>query len=217
MSISGAFLVLFMLFHLCMNIVLIFSAEAYNMICAFLGANWYALAGTLVLGAGVLVHVLYATWLTLQNRAARGRQRYDVTRSEEGVSWASKNMYILGLVIVCGLLLHLFNFWYNMQWTEIIGRHENQFGLSPTDGAGLIARLFSNPLYCLVYLVWLGAIWFHLTHGLWSMFQTTGWANKKWYPRLKCIANIVATLMVLGFASIVVVMYLRSLGVILFW
>ena len=53
MSITGCFLVLFILFHMSMNIVAIFSPEAYNTVCAFLGANWYALVGTLVLFAGI--------------------------------------------------------------------------------------------------------------------------------------------------------------------
>ena len=213
MSISGCFLILFLLFHLCMNLVVVFDAESYDMICEFLGANWYALVGTLVLAAGVALHVIYATWLTLQNRMARGKQRYAVTTTEQGVSWASKNMYILGLVVACGLLLHLYNFWYNMQFTEIMGRQFNAQGTSPTDGAALVAGLFSQPVYCLIYIVWLVGIWFHLTHGMWSMFQTTGWANQKWYPRLKAIANVLATLMMLGFALVVVIFWLRSAGI----
>ena len=68
MSISGLFLVFFLLFHMSMNIVAIISGEAYNMICEFLGANWYALAGTLVLAAGVVVHIVYAFILTLKNQ-----------------------------------------------------------------------------------------------------------------------------------------------------
>mgnify|MGYP002453449656 CR=1 FL=1 len=51
MSVTGCFLVLFILFHMSMNIVAIISPEAYNMICALLGANWYALAGTAVLAS----------------------------------------------------------------------------------------------------------------------------------------------------------------------
>ena len=60
MSISGCFLVLFILFHMSMNIAAIFSAEAYNAICGFLGANWYALVATVVLAGGVFVHFAYA-------------------------------------------------------------------------------------------------------------------------------------------------------------
>ena len=76
MSVSGLFLVLFLLFHMSMNLAAVFSTEAYNAICEFLGANWYALAGTLILAAGVVVHLVYATVLTLHNRSSRGSQRY---------------------------------------------------------------------------------------------------------------------------------------------
>ena len=76
MSVTGLALILFLTFHMAMNLVAIFSAEAYNMICAFLGANWYALVATAGLGFLVVVHIVYAFWLTMQNRAARGSERY---------------------------------------------------------------------------------------------------------------------------------------------
>ena len=60
MSISGLFLVLFLLFHLSMNVAAVFSGEAYNMVCSLLGSNWYAVAATLVLAAGVVIHFVYA-------------------------------------------------------------------------------------------------------------------------------------------------------------
>ena len=212
MSVSGLFLVLFLLFHMSMNLAAVFSTEAYNAICEFLGANWYALAGTLILAAGVVVHLVYATVLTLHNRSSRGSQRYAMTAEPEGVTWASRNMYVLGIIIVLGLLLHLYNFWYNMQFAEIIGNHE--LGpFPPADGAAYIAALFSSPVYCIIYLVWFAAIWFHLTHGFWSAFHTIGWDNQTWLPRLKRIAYVVATIVFLCFALVVIVFYLRSLGV----
>ncbi len=214
MSISGAFLVLFLLFHVSMNIVAVFSAEGYNVICEFLGANWYALAGTVVLAGGVAIHFLMAFYLTLVNMNARGEQRYAVSSAPKSVSWASRNMFVLGSIVILGLALHIYNFWFNMQWVEITMSHEEIAALpiGPADGAGHIAALFASPVYSAIYLVWLTALWFHLTHGIWSMFQTVGWGNKTWYPRLKCAANIVATLVCLGFAAIVVVFFLRSLG-----
>lgn len=210
MSITGLFFVLFLVFHMSMNIVVIFSPAAYNMICAFLGANWYALAGTMVLAAGFLIHLVYATVLTLQNRKARGEERYEV--SKQGVSWASRNMFVLGVVIILGLVLHLFNFWSKMQLVELMGGHENSLGLSPADGANLILYTFSNPVYVVIYLVWLVALWFHLTHGFWSAFHTIGWSNKVWLPRLKTISNIVATIIFFGFAAVVVYIFGVSLG-----
>ena len=81
MSVTGIALVLFLTFHASMNVVALFSAEGYNMICEFLGSNWYAVAATLALAALVAIHIIYAFWLTMQNRKARGNNRYDVTRS----------------------------------------------------------------------------------------------------------------------------------------
>ena len=211
MSISGCFLVLFILFHMSMNVVAIISADGYNAICGFLGANWYALAGTAVLALGVLVHFVYAIILTIQNRRARGNVRYSVTVTENGVDWASKNMLALGFVIVLGLGLHLYNFWAKVQLVELLGGHTNALGYSPADGVALIRYTFSQWYYVALYLVWFVALWFHLTHGVWSMFQTVGWANDTWYPRLKCLSNIVATLVFLGFAAVVVAFFVSSL------
>lgn len=213
MSITGCFLILFLTFHMAMNFVAIISEEAYNMVAAFLGANWYALAGTLVLAAGVAIHFIYAVLLTLQNMKARGRERYAVQKRQKGVDWASRNMFVLGLIVVIGLLIHLWNFWYNMQLQEVLGHHTNQFGVSVSDASSLLYLHFANPVYSIVYLVWFAAIWFHLTHGFWSMFQTVGWANKKWYPRLKTISNIFSTLLMIGFAAVVVVFFLRGQGI----
>lgn len=211
MSISGCALVLFVLFHMAMNLTVLFSPEAYNAICGFLGANWYALVGTVALAALVALHFVYAIILTLNNYRARGAQRYEVTVKERGVSWASKNMLVLGFIVVGGLALHLFNFWAKMQLVELTGSHANSLGLAPTDGAALIAYTFSKWYYAVLYLLWFAALWFHLTHGVWSMFQTVGWANDTWYPRLKCIANIVATIIFLCFAAVVVVFFAKSL------
>ena len=115
MSVTGIALVLFLTFHASMNVVALFSAEGYNMICEFLGSNWYAVAATLALAALVIIHIIYAFWLTMQNRKARGNNRYDVTSKPDKVEWASQNMLVLGIIVVLGMVLHLYNFWYNIQ------------------------------------------------------------------------------------------------------
>ncbi len=217
MSISGCFLVLFILFHMSMNLTMIFSREGYNMVCEFLGANWYALAATVVLAAGVFVHFVYAFILTIDNYRARGKQRYAVTVQEKGVSWASKNMLVLGIIVILGLGLHLVHFWSKMQLVEILHSSAaviNVDGVEatahPANGALLMAFTFSKWYNVVLYLVWFAALWFHLTHGVWSMFQTAGFANDTWYPRLKCAANVVATLIFLGFAIVAVLCFFKS-------
>lgn len=205
MSVTGACLVLFLLFHGAMNLVAIISEDGYNAICEFLGANWYALVGTLGLAFLAVVHICYAFALTVQNYRARGRERYAVTARQEQVEWASKNMLVLGFIILGGLVLHLCNFWAKMQLVEILGRE-------PESGVELIKYTFSQWYYVALYLLWLGALWFHLTHGVWSALHTLGWNNDVWMPRIKCIGNIVATLVVLMFAAVVVYYFGYSLG-----
>ena len=202
MSVTGLALILFLTFHGCMNIVALFSGKAYNMICEMLGANWYAVVATLGLAALAVIHIVYAFILTAQNRSARGNSRYDVATTVNAgkVEWASKNMLVLGIIIVLGLLLHLFNFWYNMMFAEIVGM---ETCLSPTDGFGWIKETFSNPVFVVLYIIWLVALWFHLSHGFWSAMQTFGWSGKIWLKRWMCIGNIYVTLLILAFIAVV--------------
>jgi succinate dehydrogenase / fumarate reductase cytochrome b subunit len=209
MSVTGLALILFLTFHMAMNLVALFSGEAYNMICAFLGANWYALVACVGLAALFVIHILYAFWLTIQNRAARGSERYAVNAKPKSVEWASQNMLVLGIIVIVGLALHFANFWYKMQFAEIIGQELGEYGA--TDGAAYIQATFGCPVFAVLYLVWLAALWFHLTHGFWSALQTLGWSNKVWFNRWRMIGNIYSTLVVLGFAAVVVIFFLKSL------
>ena len=202
MSVTGIALILFLTFHCCMNIVALFSEEGYNMICEFLGANWYAVVATLGLAALAVIHIVFAFILTAQNRTARGDNRYEVATTVNAgkVEWASKNMLVLGIIIVLGLLLHLFNFWYNMMFAEIfgiVGTH------SPADGFAYIVDTFQNPVFSILYLIWLAALWFHLSHGFWSALQTLGWNGKTWFCRWKVIGIIYVSLLILGFVVVV--------------
>ena len=255
MSVTGIALILFLTFHMSMNIVALFSGKAYNMICEFLGANWYAVVATVVLGALTVVHIVYAFILTAQNRKARGSERYAVNGSSPKVEWASKNMLVLGIIILLGLFLHLFNFWYNMMFAELFGTctpylpsdgfayiketfanpvyvvlyiiwlcaiwfhlshlfnfwynmmFAELFGTCtpylPSDGFAYIKETFANPVYVVLYIIWLCAIWFHLSHGFWSAMQTIGINGKIWFNRWRIIGLIYTSLLMLGFLIVV--------------
>ena len=200
MSVTGIALILFLTFHCCMNVVALFSGKAYNMICELLGANWYALVATLGLAALAVCHIVYAFILTAQNRRARGASHYEVTVKPEKVEWASQNMLVLGIIILLGLLLHLFNFWYNMMFAELTGM---AVGHLPSDGFAFIQDTFKNPVYVVLYLVWLAALWFHLAHGFWSSMQTLGVSGKVWFKRWQCISVVYTSLLMLAFVVVV--------------
>ena len=197
MSVTGIALVLFLTFHMSMNVVALFSGSAYNLICEFLGANWYAVVATVGLGALTVIHIVYAFILTAQNRRARGAERYAVTDWSPKVEWASRNMLVLGLIIVLGLF---FNFWYNMMFAELLHLPTR---FSPSDGFAYIQETFSNPVYVVLYVVWLAALWFHLSHGFWSAMQTLGINGKVWFDRWKTIGLVYTTLLMLGFLVVV--------------
>ncbi len=215
MSVTGLALILFLTFHMAMNLVALVSAKGYNAVCEFLGANWYALVGTGVLAVLFIIHIVYAFWLTMQNRNARGSERYAVTEKPKNVEWASQNMLVLGLIVILGLALHLVNFWSKMMLPEVahdMGMHVSTTALFyASDGVRHIQNTFANPVYVVLYLVWLGALWFHLTHGFWSALQTLGWNNKTWICRWQCISNIYSSIVVFCFALVVVVFFIKSL------
>ena len=224
MSVTGIALILFLTFHVLMNAVAIFSPEAYNKICGILGANWYAVAATLGLAALFVIHIIYAFWLTLQNKKARGNDAYEVTARPKSVEWASQNMLALGVVIACFTVLHLYQFWGRMMLAELFPCLElesvavcpmtgAEYTIAASDGWGQIMHQFGGPLgwvVLVIYLIGFGALWFHMTHGFWSAFQTLGTRNETWLPRLKSTACAWATAVALLFAVEAVIFTLKA-------
>ena len=207
MSVTGLFLILFLTFHVLMNAVAMISLDAYESVCEFLGANWYALVGTAVLAGGFVLHICYAFWLTLQNRKARGNNSYNVSKKPATVEWASQNMLVLGIIVACFLVLHLCHFWAKMQLPEVMND-------VPLGGKAALAETFTQIWVVPVYLIGFVAIWFHITHGFWSAFQSLGTTNDKWICRFKCIGWWWATIVMLLFAVQVIYFYLHFTGII---
>ena len=211
MAVTGVCLILFVTFHCLMNAVAIFSPESYNAVCEFLGANWYALIASMGLALLFIIHIIYAVWLTLQNRKARGNDRYAVTSKPKQVEWSSQNMLVLGIVILAFLVVHLIQFWARMQLMELVGSEYD--GIHPADGARLLDLAFSSWWTPVVYIIGFIALWFHMNHGFWSMFQSIGWDNGIWINRLKSISCWWTTIVVALFIIEVVVFTLRAFNV----
>lgn len=207
MSITGACLILFVTFHALMNGVALFWPQAYDMICAFLGANWYALVASMGLAALFIIHICYALWLTVQNRKARGADRYQVNGSQPQVEWSSKNMLVLGIVVLAFLAVHLIQFWAKMQLAEIAG---TEGVIPPAAGTLFLQEAFSLIWTPIVYIIGFIAIWFHMNHGFWSMFQSIGWDNTVWIPRLKKISCWWSTIVILLFVAQAIVFTINA-------
>lgn len=214
MSLSGLFLILFLCVHLALNLLLIFdnSGDLFNIGAHFMATNPLIMIMEPILALGFIIHMLWAAVLTLQNMKARP-VAYSKTSQSGNCTWASRNMFILGGLVLIFLGIHLFNFWWKI---KIAGSPL----LAPVMVGGtementyvLVSSLFkSSAIYCLIYI--LGAIFLglHLTHGFWSAFQTIGFSNDIWKKRFECLAYIFAVVIAAGF-SIIPLYFLAGLG-----
>jgi len=200
MSISGMFLMVFLLVHLTANMTSLIGGDVFNAVCHFMSTNILILIMVPVLAAGVFIHFLYALYLTLTNLMARGKERYAVSNKGPATSWASKNMFVLGLIVLGMLLIHLLHFWAKMQLMEFLGMES----ANPYD---LMVFQFSKLYVVIIYIVWFAALWFHLTHGFWSALHTIGLNNKNWMKRLQVLGYIYATVVCAGFCIIPLYFY----------
>jgi succinate dehydrogenase (or fumarate reductase) cytochrome b subunit, b558 family len=223
-SISGAFLVIFLLLHGTINFFSVidsftgkygiaanddklFSAGdgLFKLGCDFMSTGFISIMVP-ILALGFLVHIIYGCWLSYQNIKARGgMKRYEVPSKAAADSWSAKNMFVLGIIILGFICFHLTHFWAKMQLPEMfgIGNYENNPYL-------LLNVTFGHWWVLVLYIIWFGAIWLHLVHGFWSMFQTVGWSGQTWFKRLKVIGVIVATLIVLLFVATAVNAFIQA-------
>ena len=221
-SVSGAFLIIFLLLHGTINFFSVidslngkFGKVAADSMPYSHGDGWFQLGCDFmsspvidimvpILALGFLIHILYGCWLSYENVVKRGGlKRYEVASKAKNDSWSAKNMAVLGVVVLGFLAFHLTHFWAKMQLQEFMGGEaENPYFL--------LINTFRHWWVLALYIVWFVAIWLHLNHGFWSMFQTIGWNNKKWLKRLKVIGSIVATIIILLFICTAVNAYIEA-------
>lgn len=223
-AVSGAFLIVFLLLHATINFFSVidsftgkFGAVAaddklfsagdglFKLGCDFMSTPVISIMVP-VLALGFLVHIVYGCWLTFQNVRARGGfKRYEVSSKAAADSWSARNMFVLGIVILGIVFFHLFHFWAKMQMPELlhIGTFENNPYL-------LLTTVLGKWWILVIYLIWFAAVWFHLTHGFWSMFQTVGWDGSVWFKRVKVIGIIFASLICLMFLTVGVNAFIQA-------
>ena len=211
-SISGSFLIIFLLLHGTINFFSVIDTFTgkfgapdglFQKGCDFMALPIVDIMVP-ILALGFFVHILYGCWLTWQNVKARGGvKRYEVSSKAATDSWSARNMFVLGIVILGLLLFHLSHFWAKMQLQDFLGNEaENPYLL--------LLATFKSWWMVALYLIWFVAIFFHLSHGFWSMFQTIGWSGQTWMKRLKVIGIIVAVLIFLIFAAVAVNAFIQA-------
>ena len=223
-AVSGAFLIIFLLLHGTINFFSVIDSFTgkfgvvglddklftagdglFKLGCDFMSTPVISIMVP-VLALGFIVHILYGIWLTVKNVKARGGvKRYEVSSRAAADSWSARNMFVLGIVIVGFIVFHLTQFWSHMQLPEMFG-----IGTYEDNPYILLTSYFGHWWCTLLYIVWFVALWFHLTHGFWSMFQTVGWDGQTWFKRIKVIGIVVATLICLVFVAVALNAFIQA-------
>ncbi len=211
-AVSGAFLIVFLGLHVTINsfsIIDTFTGKfgapdgLFQKGCDFMSLPIVTIMVP-VLAGGFLIHILYGLWLTYRNIKARGGvNRYAVSNKGAADSWSARNMFVLGIVILGFIFYHLTHFWASMQLQMWIGGEEQNPYM-------LLTTTFGNWINLTLYIVWFAALWFHLTHGFWSMFQTVGWDGQTWFKRIKVIGIIIVTILCIAFAAVAVNAFVQA-------
>ncbi len=212
MSISGLFLIIFMLLHSTINFFAVidsfkgtWGAEDgwYQLGCDFMSLPIVTIMVP-VLAAGFVIHIAYALVLSITNFKARGGvKRYEVNSKAKADSFAAQNMIWLGLIVLGFIGLHLTHFWQHMQLQEFTGGEaENPYVL--------LENTFGNVWISLLYILWFVVLYMHIGHGFWSALQTMGLNNMIWLGRLKWAGRVIGCLIVLALVAVVCVSYAHA-------
>lgn len=202
MSLTGLFLILFLLVHLSGNLQLLKgdAGESFNSYAHFMGNNPLIKVVSIGNFFFILLHIVYAILLTLHNRKARPVGY--ISESTKTSNWNSRNMGILGTIILIFLVVHLQNFWFKMK-----------FGYIPLDDMGNkdlymeTKEAFSQWWLVALYVISMVFLASHLSHGFQSAFQTLGLNHKKYTPIIQFVGKAFAIVVPLLFAIIPIMMF----------
>jgi succinate dehydrogenase / fumarate reductase cytochrome b subunit len=198
MAISGAALFAFIIAHLLGNLQVFLGPEELNRYSAFLHSTgellWFARGGLLVM---VIVHIWTATALTLENRSARPTAY--ATKNYIEASYASRTMHWSGIIVAAYIIYHLMHFTLRTvhpelsHFTDAMGR---------PDVYRMVVLSFQQPSIAIVYILANFLLGMHLSHGLYSGFQSLGILKEGLRPRMYVLSHLIGYGIFIGYASI---------------
>lgn len=211
MALTGLFLILFLTVHLAGNLQLLLNdgGQAFNVYAHTMAHN--PLIKIISYGNFffIFLHIVVAIILARRNKAARPIG-YAVTAGGTNSTWASRNMGVLGTVILIFLVIHLKGFWYQFHWGQIEMMQVD--GESYKNVYLVVQKAYVEFWYVALYVVSMFFLAFHLSHGFASAFQTLGLNHKKYSPLVRFLGGAFAIIVPLLFAIIPIVIFIKSLG-----
>lgn len=196
MGFTGIFLILFLIVHVGLNACIwandggaMFNAGAH-----FMGANWVPRILEIGLFLGLLLHIIQGLTLEFSNRSKRGSEGYAINYGNRGSKWYSRNMGLLGTLILLFLIVHLGNFWIPNRAHQgfLLGEEINLYDK--------MKEVFSVWYLVVIYVLGCISLAYHLAHGFQSAFKTLGVHNKRWYKIIAFTGYAYAIIIPLMFA-----------------
>ena len=208
MALSALFLILFLIIHLAVNLTSVISENTFNELSHFMGTNpLIQFAMQPVLLAGVIFHFVMGFVLEIQNKRARGSEKYYAYNGGANSSWMSRNMIITGVMILLFLGLHLYDFWVGEMNYKYI-----QFNApNPTRYYHELIEKFHEPLRVGMYVLCFVFLCLHLLHGFQSAFQSMGWKDDARKKLISQVGNWYSYIICGGFIFIALFHYIKFL------
>lgn len=212
MALTGLFLILFLVGHVLGNLLLFKNdgGQAFNEYARFMTTTPVIQVLSYVTYVSIILHVIYSIIISRKNRRARP-VGYAVNNPAANSAWTSRNMGILGTIVLIFLVIHLKSFWYEMRFGYIPSVNYSG-GVEFRDLYTIVVEAFSQWWYALLYVVAMFGLAFHLSHGFESAFQTLGLNHKKYTPLIQKVGLWFAIIVPTLFASMPIVLFIKSLG-----
>jgi succinate dehydrogenase / fumarate reductase cytochrome b subunit len=205
MSLAGLFLVVFLLVHLGINLLLIIYDDpmVYNKAAHFMSTNILIKIFEIVLMGGILLHVIYALILQIQNWIARPKRYHKTNYSN--TSFFSKFMIHTAIITLVFLAIHFVDFYFKAKF----GHAETLLvdGVLYHDFATEIVDKFKMLPFVVFYIAAFIFLGFHLVHGFQSAFKTYGLDNRRFTPVIQALAIVYSVIVVGGYTMIPLMIY----------
>lgn len=215
MGATGAAMILFVIGHLVGNLQIFLPKERINAYAHLLHANagllWVVRLGLVAI---VGLHVWSAITLNAENKAARPAT-YAGDKPPFAASFASRYMFMTGLVIAAFVVYHLLHYTVQLRAINLTGQNFGDLVVQAGPQKGykdvhqMLVLGFSQPLVSLFYLIAIALLCVHLSHGTSAMFQSLGMSEGAWRHRLETASKALAVALFLGYASIPLAVFLR--------
>jgi len=205
MSLAGLFLITFLLVHLGINLLVIIFDDpmVYNKAAHFMSSNILIKIFEIALFGGILLHVIYALILQIQNWIARP-QRYSKS-NYSNTSFFSKFMIHTAMITLVFLVIHMADFYIKAKFGH--AAEIDVDGVLYHDFTSEIIDKFKMLPFVVFYIAAFIFLGFHLIHGFQSAFKTLGLDHKKYTPVIQALANIYTVVVVGGFTIIPLLIY----------